>query len=228
MNKLKNILAVILVSIVTASTSIVSYAQSESYFDSYLEELNDENEIINDLRDFAINQLSRFIFKVGDIDRFIFINGNIDLDQIWNIDLSIMLDTEIYGYNKCSNDKQKKDKYKDLLDYNISYLNSSIESFNECMPDINLFIYSLGDNYYKYNYLWKDMNTEIAKINNKIKKYNKQYGYNYSELSTINGLYDSYYKYHNDKELQDQWQQIIDIFSPYYSEEEMYPQHEED
>lgn len=226
MKGLKIILALIIVNLICNFT-FTSYAAGDpvTYWDTELDRMQDEEELLSDIRVFGIDQMSRLIFKVGDIDRFIFINGNIDFNQIWNIDLIYLINPTYYGYEDYLSQKEKEaSQWNDYLEYEIYWASASIEALNGCMNDLNLFIYSLGKSgYYKYNYLWKDLNVEIDKINHKIEKYNKNYGYSYNTLPKVEGLYSKWYKYYEDEHLKDAWKSIEDTYQGYY-DDPIYPQ----
>ena len=219
MKKYLSDILLVLVLIVTVSLSVYDAygADRSTYWDEELQREIDKEEIIQSIRTFGLDKMARLIYKVGDIDEFIFINGNIEFHDIWNTDLCFLLYPGYYS-------EYREETGNSYLQYEIEWASTSIESLNECMDSLNLFIYSLGKSgYYKYNYLWKDLNVEIDKINKKIVKYNSKYDTNCSTIRKVEGLYSTWNEYEKDNQLKKSWKGIEDEFQHYY-DNPIYPQ----
>lgn len=153
--------------------------------------------------------IERLERTISIVDKYIFVNGNYEWMDINNYGTSFILDYPAYIDNP-------EGRWSNYTEYCIYWTSGEIDQINKCGDDLNLFIYSLGKNYYSYNYLWKNLNSNIESINKDIRAWNKKYpddtyGYNITgvvamnELPYITSIYDSYEKYKNDKNLQERW-----------------------
>lgn len=217
MINMKRIRKLLLLSLVflllTTSVPVYAAKPGDNYWNERLQELKDQEELSSAIRDFGINSIGRFIIGISQIDDFVFINGNYGDTDTYHMTIMFLVYPDEYN----------SDEYDNFLDYNLAFTSYAITSINEIMDDINLVIYSMGTNYYKYNYLWKDLNKEIDALNKKIKTYNNKYNTEYELLPYIYGLHTSYLDYHNDKELQERWESKEEIFQRYY-DYPIYPQ----
>ncbi len=75
------------------------------------------------------------------------------------------------------------------LEGKLLILNNAVSVINTNIDDINIFVYSLGNNRVSFEFIWKDLNSDIDELNELIVQYNKE---NNTKLIKISNLKDIY------------------------------------
>lgn len=114
--------------------------------------------------------LDLFVYTMKLVDNYIFVEEDFK-------DFELYSDLVIYGdesYKKAND-----------LEYKIETTSMMVGVINYHMDDIYTFIYSLGNNKSKYEFLWKNIYEDIEKVNKTISDYETYTGYELPNINTM-------------------------------------------